>query len=156
MRKLLLICVIAAATTMAKAQSTMVVQSSNDDSKRSGVALNDIEKVTFEGNNVVVKTSNGADKKFDMNAFNKVTFDNSPVGIAGTKAEKDGLQFVYDGENISVSGLKAATAVVVYNAAGAVVASKKAWNGNKLSVSGLPEGMYLLSVKGVPYKFLRK
>ena len=155
MRKLL-ICVIAAATTMAKAQSTMVVQSSNDDSKRSGVALSDIEKVTFEGNNVVVKTSNGADKKFDMNAFNKVTFDNSPVGIAGTKAEKDGLQFVYDGENISVSGLKAATAVVVYNAAGAVVASKKTWNGNKLSVSGLPEGMYLLSVKGVPYKFLRK
>ncbi len=156
MRKLLLICVLAAATMMAKAQSTMVVQSSNDDSKSSGVALNDIKKVAFEGNNVVVTTNNGAEKKFDMNAFDKVIFDNSPVGIAGTKAERDGLQFVYDGENISVSGLKAATAVVVYNAAGAVVASKKAWNGDKLSVSGLPEGMYLLSVQGVPYKFLRK
>ena len=35
----------------------------------------------------------------------------------------------------------------------AVVESKKEWNGSKLSVAGLPEGMYLLSVEGVPYKF---
>lgn len=157
MRKLLLICIMAAAATMAKAQSTMVVQSSSDADKKSSVKLEDISKLTFADNNVVVTMNNGAaDRKFDMNAFNKLTFDNSPVGIAGTTAEKSGLLFVYDGESISVSGLAKAAPVVVYNASGAVVESKKAWNGSKLSVTALPEGMYLLSVEGVPYKFLKK
>ena len=72
------------------------------------------------------------------------------------KVEKSGLQFDYDGESISVKGLTKAVPVVVYNATGAVVESKKEWNGSKLSVAGLPEGMYLLSVEGVPYKFLKK
>ena len=36
MKKLLLICIMAVAATMAKAQSTMVVQNSNDDSNRNG------------------------------------------------------------------------------------------------------------------------
>ena len=157
MKKLLLICTMAVAATMAKAQSTMVVQNSNDDSKKTGIKLDEVQKLTFANDKVVVSKNNGAaDKTFDLNAFNKITFDNSEVGIAGVKVEKSGLQFDYDGESISVKGLTKAVPVVVYNATGAVVESKKEWNGSKLSVAGLPEGMYLLSVEGVPYKFLKK
>lgn len=157
MKKLLLICIMAVAATMAKAQSTMIVQNSNDDSKKTGIKLDEVQKLTFANDKVVVSKNNGAaDKTFDLNAFNKITFDNSEVGIAGVKVEKSGLQFDYDGESISVKGLTKAVPVVVYNATGAVVESKKEWNGSKLSVAGLPEGMYLLSVEGVPYKFLKK
>ena len=106
MKKLLLICIMAVAATMAKAQSTMVVQNSNDDSKKTGIKLDEVQKLTFANDKVVVSKNNGAaDKTFDLNA---------------------------------------------------VVESKKEWNGSKLSVAGLPEGMYLLSVEGVPYKFLKK
>ena len=156
MRKLLLVCIMAAAATMSKAQSTMTVHST-DDTTKSGVKLEEINKLTFAGDKMTVTMNNGAAAKtFDLNAFDKVTFDNTPVSIAGTTVEKSGIKFAYDGENISVTGLKKAAPVVVYNANGSVADSRKAWDGSRLSVASLPAGTYLLSVEGVAYKFLKK
>ena len=60
----------AVAATMAKAQSTMVVQNSNDDSKKTGIKLDEVQKLTFANDKVVVSKNNGAaDKTFDLNAF---------------------------------------------------------------------------------------
>lgn len=156
MRKILFVCIMAAAAATTKAQSTMTVHNANDATK-SGVKMDDINKLTFDGDKMTVTMNNGTSAKtFDLNAFNKVTFDETPVSVAGTTVEKAGIQFAYDGESISVRGLKKSAAAVIYNANGAVMDSRKAWDGSRLSVASLPEGMYLLNVEGVAYKFLKK
>lgn len=156
MRKLLLVCVMAASAAVANAQNTMVVHSANDATK-SGTKLEEINKLTFAGNKMVVEMNNGAaSKTYDLNAFNKVTFESTSVNIAGTTVEREGLKFSFDGSIISVSGLKEPAAAVVYDASGAAMESLAAWDGKRLSVASLPKGMYMLSVNGVAYKFLKK
>ena len=142
MRKILFVCIMAAAAATTKASRSCRIGSIS---------------LTFDGDKMTVTMNNGTSAKtFDLNAFNKVTFDETPVSVAGTTVEKAGIQFAYDGESISVRGLKKAAAAVIYNANGAVMDSRKAWDGNRLSVASLPEGMYLLNVEGVAYKFLKK
>lgn len=156
MRKLLLVCVMAAAAAVANAQNAMVVHGAADGSKNS-TKLAEISKLTFADNKMVVEMNNGAAQKtYDLNAFNKLTFEQTAVGIAGTTTEREGLKFAFDGTSISVGGLKKASAAVIYDAAGAVMDSRAAWDGKSLSVASLPGGMYMLYVEGVAYKFLKK
>lgn len=156
MRKLLFACLLAAFTAQAKAQNAMAVHNGTDGSK-TNVALKDIDKLTFGDNKMVVDMKGGRPSQtFDLNAFNKLTFESLATAIAGTSTEREGLKFSFDGESLRVSGLKKASAAVLYNASGAAVQSLAAWDGTKFSVASLPQGVYMLTVNGVAYKFLKK
>lgn len=149
--KLLLLFLLFSIGVNADEQSTLIVQL--HDGSSASFVLGEHPKITFSGEvmNIVSETTSMEFKRSDVQKYH---FSNVPTSI-----EEVGEipQAVLSGNTLVVSGVVAATPVLIYNASGIEVLSATAFNGRCIvSLDTLPFGLYIVTYNNTTFKFLKK
>lgn len=154
MRKLLLSALAMAGCLTAGAQSTMTLHLG---ASPATFSLDNVSKITFADNgNINVFDALGGSESFALDKVSKITFAGDFTAIGDVKAQpKAQLAFGYDGYSVRVSGLAAPAVARLTNAAGAQIALATVADGGRIDVSSLQKGVYVVSVDGVAFKFVK-
>lgn len=143
--------------TIATAQTVLVVKTT-DGSTPKKISLDDIRKITFEGDDMKVWRNDDAQTSvFSMPDVQNITFgDGNASGIADATVGKEALRPVYSDGVLAASGLAGRTAdVAVYDVSGRKLFSAADWDGAPISVAALPKGIYIFKVNNQTIKFTK-
>lgn len=157
MYRLLLLMMLSAVTSVLRASdflSTLIVQTKSG--SETAFFLKDKPQVRFEGANLKVSSSAG-DVTFALNDVLRFTYAKTdPAGINETIDEKTGVKMQDD--VLVISQLKAGTVVNVYSLDGKLVRQLNAHRSGtyRLSLTQLPQGLYLVKADHVTYKILKR
>ena len=151
MKKILFLLIVAVASVMtARAQSNLYVYT-NDGNTEETVALVDIDKITFDGTNMVVATKTGAQKMFTLTAVKDFKFTpNSATGLMNLKAEAvAGPAISVQSGIIKVDGWDSSrcATVYVYGVGGQQYYCQPDWSGADIDISSLPKGVYIIKIE---------
>ena len=135
------------------------------------------------GTHTLLESVNGSEKLTIENAVPQVTFEGNSLHIVSEKADAtynllDVLNFTYETQSVTgvnelreepatidynngelvVSGLKANDAVSIYAMDGKLVQQQTASRGGtfRLSLSSLPQGVYIVKVGNITYKIMKR
>ena len=120
------------------------------------VLLDEEPTITFEGDNIVVKTSS-AEYTYAMDDVTYFNYENSMVtSIDGIGTSSDGMQI--NGDYIAFSGLPAGCKIIVYGTGGQVCLTETAdKDGNaNISMVSLASGIYIISANNISTKITKK
>lgn len=154
MKKILLSALALMGVAAANAQSTMTVDLGSNNAT---FDLTNVSKITFADNGSMnVFDALGASKAYQLDAVRKITFAGDYTAIADTKAEPASqIGFAFDGSAVTVSGLDQRCVARLASASGAVVARQTVENGSRVETGALPSGVYVLTVGGKSFKFVK-
>ena len=115
-------------------------------------ALSDVRKITFNGTDVVITTTDGTSKTFAMDEISKMNFHTQATAINDLKADAP-VQF--DGCILQVSAPNGAT-VAVYTATGSLATKTVVDGSGQVSLSDLPKGVYMVKIGNNITKVLKR
>jgi len=118
--------------------------------------LSDKPQVTFEGNNLHI-VSEKADATYNLLDVLNFTYETQSVtGVSELREEPATID--YNNGELVVSGLKANNAVSIYAMDGKLVQQQTASRGGtfRLSLSSLPQGVYIVKVGNITYKIMKR
>lgn len=136
---------------MAQGNATLVLW--HADGTTTDVALYLMPKVEFQ-NNMVHITSTVLDMEYPKENILRFSYKGSGTGISSPKAEADYSQ---EGDRLVFHGITSTDKVAIYTTNGIQVPAHltSIGNGVALSLSSIPQGVYILSVNGKSSKFTR-
>lgn len=154
MKKLLtsvMLLIMTAMTSFAQGNATLVLW--HADGTTTDVALYLMPKVAFQNDKVVI-TSAVLDMEYPKSNILRFTYKGSGTGIAAPKTEANYSQ---EGDRLVFHGVGSADKVVIYTTNGIRVPVRLSASGDgvTLSLSSIPQGVYVLSVNGKTSKFTR-
>ena len=125
----------------------------HSDGRTTDVELLTQPKVTFVNDKVLI-TSTILDMEYPKQDILRFTYKGSPTGLQDPKKETD---FSYEDGRLVFHGIKQTDKVAVYKVNGIRVPVHLTYSGTDvvLSLSQIPQGVYLLSVNGCTSKFTR-
>jgi ribosomal protein L2 len=137
--------------TLAQDKATLVLH--HADGTTTDVALYLKPRVVFEGDKVRI-TSTVLDMEYPKSNVLRFSYKGSGTGITAPKNEAD---YTRDGDRLVFHGISSADKVAVYTTNGIRVPVRlsAASDGVTLSLSSIPQGVYVLSVNGKTSKFAR-
>ena len=113
--------------------------------------------VTFGDNQLTITTKFLEVEAYDLSEIRKITYQNDDgSGINDMVAEKATMKFM--GEDIIFSSLEKGTSISVYSANGMLMMKKNVADAGDctLSLTGLSQGVYVISVNGQTFKVVKK
>ena len=123
----------------------------NSASETTTYAVTDLQKITFESGNVVVTTTAGTSTTVSISDIAKMYFDTSSAeGIDAIRQSA----ISFDGTAIHFA--EAADKVNVYTVSGTLVATGSQLAGTSLSLSDMPDGVYVVSIDGKSFKVIKQ
>ncbi len=139
-----------AATAMAS--NTLVLHLASGQTQRF-VLLNEEPSISFNGDNVIVKTST-SELSYAMTDVKFFNYETETTGIEGAKA--DGMKI--DGDRIVYDGLPAGSKVQVFDVAGHLCGSATADEAGHavVSIAKFSAGVYMVNANKVSTKFTKK
>lgn len=146
---------VSAAWLPMQAQVKLVVQGT--DGAAVETPLSDIRTLQFQQDGFRL---NGWDGKpmqtFSFAKVRKLVFANETTGIGDVSLEQPELKARVNDRMLQVEGWTpdAPAALAVYAVSGRCVYRDALWNGESVSLSGLPAGVYLLTVNQETLKFI--
>ena len=147
---LILLLFVLANAMMAKAQSNLYVYA-KDGTTEETIALADINKITFEGANLVVTPKVGSQKVIPLTAVKSLQFaPNDATGLMNLQADAvAGPAVTVQSGIVKVSGWDASrrASVYVYGVGGQQLYSQSGWNGSDIDISSLPKGVYIIKIE---------
>ncbi len=151
MKKFLLVAIatILSLPALADDYNLYIVNTSN---VKTAYAVSDVQKITFENGNVVVTATDGTTVSTAISAISELYF-NTETAESISRLNTDGT-FSFDGENITLA--HATSTIRVYQASGLLVASLTASDGQPISLSQLPRGIYIVNVDGLNFKIAKR
>lgn len=136
MKKLLLSFVLTfALSAVANAYNYLTIAS---DAVESSVALKQLKKITFSGNELVVTTTDGTETRTDLSALKRLYFSDEPTAVRSVR--QDDLTFrngriVANGQGV----------LSVYNASGALMRQQMVSSSrSEVNIATLPAGIYIV------------
>jgi len=106
------------------------------------VPLSDIQKITFDDNNMLLKTASGTNS-YLLNKIVSITFLEDEVGVEEVKRKKEVKVYVNGYGEIVVDSPHQINCLTVFDLTGREVANSSQ---NKMNVNNLPVGLYILQV----------
>lgn len=154
MKKTLLTAALFAIVAGASAQNKMVVEK-QDGNTATEAKLADIRKLTFTDGKLHTFLKSGEETTaIPLADISKLYFVELQEGI--TQATETGRKgVVYDGKTISLPEIKQPVNLTLYRADGAIVSSRKSWDGQRFDISTLPQGTYILKAGNIAVKFVK-
>lgn len=151
MKKFLLLLLVAVVCAIAvKAQSNLYVYMNDGDSEQT-LALADIDKITFEGGNLVITPKQGVQIIVSLAAVKDVRF--APESTTGLMLMQTdvvaGPLVIVQGGIVKVPGWDSSrrAAVHVYSIGAQLLYSQADWNGADIDISSLPKGIYVIKIE---------
>ena len=140
-----------AMSSFAQGNATLVLW--HADGTTTDVALYLMPKVAFQNDKVVI-TSTVLDMEYPKSDILRFTYKGSGTGIAAPKTEANYSQ---EGNCLVFHGVGSADKVAIYTTNGLRVPAHltAVGDGVTLSLSSIPQGVYVLSVNGKTSKFIR-
>ena len=137
--------------SIAQGNATLVLW--HADGTTTDVALYLMPKVEFSGDKVRI-TSTVLDMEYPKENILRFSYKGSGTGISSPKTETDYSQ---EGDRLVFHGIASTDKVAIYTANGIRVPAHltTAGAGVTLSLSSIPQGVYVLSVNGRTSKFTR-
>lgn len=111
------------------------------------IPVAEIQKITFENGNVVVKQLNGESSTFTMSSISRMYFSELVTGIRDV--ESAGM---WDGKSIKVNG---DSKVEVFSTSGIAISRGIYSNGDVINLENLPSGIYVVKVGGKSFKIAK-
>ena len=98
----------------------------------------------------------GASQSFSLDEVRKISFDGDFTAINDTKTDTAaGVSFQFDGNAVRVNGIANTSTARLASVSGALVGMQKVDNGGTIDVSSLAKGVYVLTVDGKTFKFVK-
>ena len=146
---LMLLCM---AISQSHAQNSMIIKFS--DNSESGTSLSLISKITFADNNLVLKLNTGTTSNYLLSSINKLIFSTtSEIINPDTDAEialfpNPANDFICL-KNLSDDNNQ----ITIYNTSGILVMAATVNATDKIDISTLSKGVYIIRVAGTAIKF---
>jgi hypothetical protein len=143
------ICAVSLWSLTAAAQSNDYLWVNKTDGSAKSFALDNLQKITFTDNDIVVTPLDAAAQTFTFAAVQKLTFENSPTAINTPSATSQTslIYFNSQSKEIVIESEKAIGNVAIYDLTGRVVNIpffKKMEYLTTINVSHLPAGVYIV------------
>lgn len=114
----------------------------------------DIQKFTFDNENVYLHLANGDKKTMPFSTLQYLTIGGDATGISLIRKEHAALEVKNGMLNVN---MREDGTVILYDQAGKTVRRLQAQKGmNRLSLSGLPKGVYVVRWNGDSHKVINK
>lgn len=156
-KKMILSVLIALAGSAAVAQESLVVYS-HSSAQLYKTGLESVVKLSFEGDDIVIYTSEGQTGSFALTDVMSIKFDDLTSGIGNAETGKEGFTLYcrdgFIGADCWPDGAEAFAAV--YDISGREVVSLGKWTGQPVSVANLSRGIYIFKVNDSTIKFTRQ
>ena len=152
MRKILLSFFMTILTCLSASATDFYLWLMNTAGDEESWALSDVRKITFNGTDVVITTTDGSSKTFAMDEINKMNFHTQATAINDLKADAS-VQF--DGSVLQVSA-PSGTTVSVYTAIGSLASKTVVDGSGQVSLSDLPKGVYMIKIGNNLTKVLKR
>ena len=133
---------------------TLIIQMKNG--SENAFFLKDKPKVTFEGSNLKVSATTG-DVSYPLADVLRFTYaKKSPTGIS--EQVENPTDVTFDGDVLVISQLKANAVASIYALDGKLIRQLKPHRAGtyRISLSGLPPGIYLVKADNVTYKITKR
>lgn len=156
MKKILCLLLLAFVSfTAVVAKSTMHLAVCTKDGSKVLYALEEKPKITFTDTELVI-TTKSVEIAYALSDMNLLTYENGET--TGITNLHDNASFKLDGNAIVFSKLKAKDIVSLYSINGALVFKKTVTVDGEYAVSlnDIETGVYVVSVNGLTYKFMKK
>ena len=120
-------------------------------------AFNERPVVTFEGDNLVVRTSE-EEVEYSDGVVHKFTIETTPPQPSGISNPLVQPQIVIKRGDIALQGCKEGTKVRIYSLNGVLMSSSNIGTDGSVvvSTSQFPKGVYLIQTETLTYKFIKK
>jgi hypothetical protein len=131
------------------AANVLYVYSLNGGTMQSA-ALETVQQITFSGDNILLKTTDGNENVYLLANVGKITFENPIVTNVDDKTITDLQIKVYSPESgiVAIESPSEITAIAIYGISGAkLLASKPLATTATISIGNLPAGVYVLQVE---------
>ena len=137
--------------TMAQGNATLVLW--HADGTTTDVALYLMPKVEFKNDKVIV-TSTVLDMEYPKENILRFSYRGNGTGISTPRTDAD---YSHEGDHLVFHGIASTDKVAIYTANGIRVPAHLTTtsDGVMLSLSSIPQGVYVLSVNGKTSKFTR-
>ena len=133
---------------------TLIIQMKNG--SENAFFLKDKPKVTFEGSNLKVSATTG-DVSYALADVLRFTYaKKSPTGIS--EQVENPTDVTFEGDVLVISQLKANAVASIYALDGKLIRQLKPHRAGtyRISLSGLPSGLYLVKADNVTYKITKR
>ena len=111
------------------------------------IPVAEIQKITFENGNVVVKQLNGESSTFTMSSISRMYFSELVTGIRDVESAG-----IWDGKSIKVNG---DSKVEVFSTSGIAISRGTYSGGDVINLENLPSGIYVVKVGGKSFKIAK-
>ena len=139
---------------LAQAQSFMTFNATNG-WPFSSWSLNDVRKVTFDGGDIVVRTS-ASDESFALSDVLSIKFTDSdhqdPTTVEKINSDVAQLRIASDETSIRVIGANNG-AISICSISGQPLYNNRNWHGEIIDISYLERGIYIITINNSTFKF---
>ena len=152
MKKLLFIISVMAIATTATAQHIAVKKEAGD---LFTMELSELKQITFNGTTVNIEDNAGAIYSATMGDIKRIYFDDMS-SIADINAQGGDLVEYLSHDDIAINS-EAGSMVTVYSLTGAQLLTRRIdTQGEAVSITGLPQGIYIVKVNGRTTKIIKR
>jgi hypothetical protein len=148
MNKILVLCAIGLWSLTAAAQSYDYLWVNKTDGTAASFALDNLQKITFTDNDILVVPTAATTQSFAFDAVQKLTFEYSPVvitDIASADSQTTLIYFNREAKEVVIESSKAIGNIAILDLTGRnVAAQNSAYLRATISVSKLPAGVYIV------------
>ena len=128
---------------IAKGQDNMVIHLAGNNNVT--VAISDIQRITFNGNNMLLKPRNGSANSYLLDNIASITFLNGSTGVAKEIGKDIEVKFYLNSNNeIVVESPYSITELTVFDLTGKTVTTTFS---SPVNVNSLSTGVYLLKIE---------
>lgn len=116
--------------------------------------LQDVNKMTFEGGNIVVNHRFGS-QDYALNKVLSIKFteeEQTPTSIKEIVGEKDLLSVIAGDQSIRINGATSGH-VSIWAVSGQQLYDNRNWRGEEISISNLQRGIYIITINNSSFKF---
>ena len=116
--------------------------------------LQDVNKMTFEGGNIVVNHRFGS-QDYALNKVLSIKFtdeEQTPTSIKEIVGKKDLLSVIAGDQSIRINGATSGH-VSIWAVSGQQLYDNRNWRGEEISISHLQRGIYIITINNSSFKF---
>ncbi len=116
--------------------------------------LQDVNKMTFEGGNIVVNHRFGS-QDYALNKVLSIKFteeEQTPTSIKEIVGKKDLLSVIAGEQSIRINGATSGH-VSIWAVSGQQLYDNRNWRGEEISISHLQRGIYIITINNSSFKF---
>jgi len=116
--------------------------------------LLDVNKITFDGGNIVVKSLAGIDN-FALDQVLSIKFTDEPQSPSSVKdvvSDKAQLRIAASDNSIQVIGANSGR-VAIWAVNGQQLYENRNWRGEEINISHLQRGIYMITINNTTFKF---